>query len=79
MDATIDELVTHKGERSITDLSTFEVDGHECNAFESVTGMSTIELADQGNDLYEYMECDSENDASASLIVGRNIVGKETK
>ena len=55
------------------------MDGHECNAFESVTGMSTIELADQGNDLYEYMECDSENDASASLIVGRNIVGKETK
>jgi len=76
LDATIDELVTHKGERSITDLSTFEVDVHKCDISESITEMSTLELADQGGGLYECMECDSENDISASLIVGRNVVGE---
>ena len=73
MDVTNDELVTHEGERSVTDLLAFEVDG---DVSESVTGMLTIKLADQGGGLYECMECDSKNDASLLDVM---LLGKEKK
>ena len=71
LDATIDKLATHEGERSITDLLAVEVDGHECDVFESDISTSTIELADQEGECMESEgETLSENDASAVLIVG---------
>jgi len=56
--------------KSDTDLLTVEVDGHNRDVSESITGISTIELADQEGSLYECMECEREDDVSASLVVG---------
>ena len=75
LDATIDELATHEGERSVIDLLAVEVDGHKCNVFESGISTSTIELADQESECIESEgETSSENDASADLIVGHSII-----
>ena len=75
LDVTIDELATHEGERSVTDLLAVEVDGHKCDVFESVVSTSTIKLADQEGECMESDgETSSENDASADLIVGCSVI-----